>query len=111
MGRYAGSGAMNVGESCFATAAACAVVLLALMSAAALAPASAAAKPRPPDLGGIDLASAERCDPLDPAHCLLPWPNDHFTRRDPASDTRRRLDLARESMPRNRDGVPIEPGD
>lgn len=18
------------------------------------------------------------CDPIDPAHCLLPWPNDHF---------------------------------
>ena len=31
------------------------------------------------------------CDPLDPSACLYPWPNDHFTRADPASPTGKRL--------------------
>jgi hypothetical protein len=83
----------------------------AVLAAAVLAPATATAEPRSVDLSGIDVETAQRCDPLDPAHCLLPWPNDHFTRRDPTGDTGRRLDLARESMPRNRAGVPIEPAD
>ena len=33
------------------------------------------------------------CDPLDPAVCLQPWPNDYFTVADPTTDTGRRLDL------------------
>ncbi|HYP48392.1 MAG TPA: hypothetical protein VEQ61_07105 [Thermoleophilaceae bacterium] len=79
-------------------------------AAALLAPASVTAQP-PLDSRGIDVESAERCDPLDPAHCLLPWPNDHFTRRDRETDTGRRVHLERESMPRNKEGAPIEPGD
>lgn len=42
----------------------------------------AAAAPRP------------SCDPLDRAACLLPWPNDLFTRADASSPTGRRLALA-----------------
>ena len=41
----------------------------------------------PPRAGGspvrrrpsVDLTNADRCDFLDPAQCLLPWPNDYFT--------------------------------
>jgi hypothetical protein len=51
------------------------------------------------------------CDPLDPARCLLPWPNDHFTRPDAASATGRRLALRDELMPRNAQGVPIAAAD
>lgn len=51
------------------------------------------------------------CDPIDPARCLLPWPNDHFTRPDPASPTGRRLDLRDRQMPRNAQGVPISAAD
>lgn len=58
---------------------------------------------------GVDTATADRCDFLDPAVCLQPWPNDHFTRRSSSTDTGRRLALDRESMPQNRAGVPIEP--
>ena len=49
------------------------------------------------------------CDPLDPAVCLQPWPNDYFTVADPATDTGRRLDLNPLAMPRNVAGNPIRP--
>jgi hypothetical protein len=47
------------------------------------------------------------CDPLDPAVCLYPWPNDHFTVADPSTATGRRLALRDELMPRNRLGKPV----
>ena len=53
----------------------------------------------------------EACDFTDPAVCLYPWPNDHFTKRDASTPTGRRLALQRSSMPRNKDGVPIDPTD
>lgn len=42
---------------------------------------------------------------------LLPWPNDALTKRDKTTDTGRRLDLPRSLMPRNKDGVRIDPTD
>ncbi len=42
---------------------------------------------------------------------LLPWPNDAYTKRDKTTDTGRRLDLPRSLMPRNKDGVRIDPTD
>jgi hypothetical protein len=51
--------------------------------------------------------AAFACDPLDPAACLYPWPNDHFTRADPTSPTGKRLALRDEWMPRNRLGKPV----
>ena len=42
---------------------------------------------------------------------LLPWPNDALTKRDKTTDTGRRLHLPRAAMPRNKDGVPIDPTD
>ena len=40
---------------------------------------------------------------------LLPWPNDSLTKRDRSTDTGRRLNLPVAAMPRNKDGVPIDP--
>jgi hypothetical protein len=57
----------------------------------------------------IDTSNADRCDFLDPAVCLQPWPNDYFTVADPATDTGRRLNLNLLSMPRNKLGKPIDP--
>lgn len=51
------------------------------------------------------------CDPIDPAQCMLPYPNDWFTRADPTSATGRRLDLNVLAMPRNVAGIPINPAD
>jgi hypothetical protein len=49
-------------------------------------------------------AAPRGCDPLDPAHCLLPWPNDHF-RKDG------RLALRDSMMPRNTAGKPVRAAD
>ncbi len=49
------------------------------------------------------------CDPLDPAVCLQPWPNDYFTVPDANTDTGRRLNLNILAMPRNIANKPITP--
>jgi hypothetical protein len=47
----------------------------------------------------LDLATADRCDPLDPSKCLFPFPNDFFTAPDAGTDTGLRVDIALDSMP------------
>ena len=59
------------------------------------APGTAAAAPEPAGRG---------CDPLDPAHCLLPWPNDYFRKGG-------RLALTDSMMPRSATGAPIKASD
>jgi hypothetical protein len=54
--------------------------------------------------------NADRCDDIDRAACLFPFPNDYFTAGDPTTDTRRRLNLKSPSMPKNRAGKGITPG-
>ncbi len=87
------------------------VALAAALLALAL-PALAAAHRPPADLSGVDLSTADRCDPIAPARCLLPFPNDYFTRHDPDSPTTgTRLALDPRSMPRNAAGVAVDPAD
>jgi len=54
-----------------------------------------------------DTTNVQGCDPLDGAQCLLPYPNDWFTKDDPTSATGRRLDLTMPMMPRNAAGKPM----
>ena len=54
-------------------------------------------------------AQLPNCDDLDPAVCLQPWPNNHFTKADASTDTGRRLNLSILDMPRNVAGKPIDP--
>jgi hypothetical protein len=58
---------------------------------------------------GTDPTNPAGCDPLDGAQCLLPYPNDWFTKYDATSATGRRLDLNVLAMPRNIEGKPVEP--
>ena len=51
--------------------------------------------------------AATKCDPLDKAACLLPFPNDAFTRADKSTPTHRRLALRNALMPKNAKGKPI----
>ena len=53
-------------------------------------------------------ASAAKCDPIDPRACLLPWPNNQFTKADKRMPTGLRLDLAAKDMPKNKAGQPID---
>jgi hypothetical protein len=76
------------------------------LSFGALVGAAPAANAQIPGIG-----EADRCDPIDPAHCMFPFPNDHFTVADSSTDTGRRIDFHPLSMPRNRAGVPINPTD
>jgi hypothetical protein len=71
---------------------------------------SSALAHRGDQLPPVDTSHAERCDFLDQANCLFPWPNDHFTA---AADTPtgRQLNLKTASMPANRFGVHIEASD
>jgi hypothetical protein len=57
------------------------------------------------------LTNPQGCDPIDPAQCMLPYPNDWFTNADPTSATGRRLDLNVLAMPRSIAGVPIVPAE
>ncbi|MBA2545760.1 MAG: hypothetical protein H0V15_02685, partial [Solirubrobacterales bacterium] len=62
----------------------------------------------------INAANADRCDFLDAAVCLQPWPNDYFTVEDTSADTGRRINLNLLSMPRNAPvglGIPLKPID
>ena len=52
-------------------------------------------------------AESGACDPVDDAACLLPWPNDRFTRPDADTATGLRIDLPGDGTPSNADGVPI----
>jgi hypothetical protein len=53
----------------------------------------------------------QQCDPIDPSLCLLPWPDDFFTRADPSTATGLRLDVDPSATPRNAAGAPIDPTD
>ena len=48
------------------------------------------------------------CDPVDPTACLLPWPNDRFTRTDEATATGLRVDLRADGTPVNADGIAVD---
>jgi hypothetical protein len=55
---------------------------------------------------GVDVSNADRCDFLDPAVCLYPFPNDHFTT---GTGSSRRLNLRPDSMPKNVAGKGVDP--
>mgnify|MGYP000583772412 CR=1 FL=1 len=80
-----------------------------------------AADPVPPSPLTLPVAAADAllrgCDLLDPAHCLLPFPSDHFTLPATAGSpqsverggTGRRIAFPLAAMPRNVLGKPIDP--
>jgi hypothetical protein len=59
----------------------------------------------------VDTTDADRCDFLDKSVCLFPFPNDDFTKADKSTDTGKRLNLNKDSMPANTAGVHIDPTD
>jgi hypothetical protein len=57
----------------------------------------------------VTLTDADRCEHFAAGDCLLPWPSNHFTRPDDATDTGVRVDLEVASMPTNVSGAPVDP--
>ena len=51
------------------------------------------------------------CDPIDPSLCMLPWPDNFYTRPDPSTPTGLRLNVSPAATPKNVAGVPIDPTD
>jgi hypothetical protein len=76
----------------------------ALIAGAAIASSAGATKTDPP---------AADCQPLDGGPCLLPFPNNLFTRPDPTSPTGLRVDLPADAMPISSSGhrVSVAPYD
>ncbi len=59
----------------------------------------------------IDLSKADSCDFIaqpKEGRCLMPFPNDYYTRADNSSPTGKRLDLKTSGMPKNAADVPID---
>jgi hypothetical protein len=80
---------------------------LALVAPPAVALPGIGGPPVPAPVGDV----AGVCDPLDPAHCLLPFPNDVFTVADASTDTGRRVQLSPLAMPTNAAGKPWDPAE
>lgn len=52
----------------------------------------------------VDLSEADHCDFIaqpGQGYCMLPFPNDFYTRKDPGSPTGKRIDFTNEAMPKN----------
>jgi hypothetical protein len=54
--------------------------------------------------------ASAKCDNLDPAVCLQPFPNNYFTKPSSKTDTGLKVGFALTDMPRNVAGKPIQPG-
>ena len=77
-------------------------LVLALLASLAFASTAAAA--------GDPQSPYAKCDNLDPAVCLQPFPNNLFTKPAPDTDTGIKVHFALGSMPRNVANKPIQPG-
>src|SRR5215208_1667739 len=53
--------------------------------------------------------AAAKCDDLDPAVCLQPFPNNYFTKASSKTDTGLQVHFGVTDMPRNAAGKPIQP--
>jgi hypothetical protein len=83
-------------------------LIAAVVAVAFAAPAGAKPKPQLPPVG---TSKAGFCEFIAQPHsplCMLPFPSDHFTRRDPSSPTGRRIDFENAGMPTNVLGQPIQ---
>src|SRR3954463_4510502 len=54
--------------------------------------------------------ASAKCDNLDPAVCLQPFPNNFLTKPSTKTDTGLKVNFALTDMPRNAAGKPIQPG-
>ena len=59
----------------------------------------------------IATPNAERCEILDANNCMFPWPSSAFTVADDSTVTGRRVNLNRESLPANKQGVKVDPAE
>lgn len=82
--------------------------LLVLLSACSSNNNNSPSEPVGPDPISIDTPNAERCEILDPVNCLFPFPSSEFTVAEPSMPTGRRVNMSSDSMPVNKQGVPVD---
>lgn len=85
------------------------LVAVVATSALLLTPGAALAGTTQTEPHGTAAKTATGCDPIDPAQCLMPFPNDYYTVRDRHTATGRRVHLRPAMMPKNTSGTPIDP--
>ncbi len=64
-----------------------------------------------PEPVSIATPNADRCEILDSANCMFPWPSSAFTVADDSTVTGLRVNLNRESLPANKQGVRVDPAE
>src|SRR5919109_5297306 len=97
-----GDGMMRVRWAIQRGAVACLASAASLPTGPAIASAS---HPAPPH---VDLSHADRCDFIGQqagSRCLLPFPDDYYTVRDPTTVTGLRVNLKTAATPQNKSGV------
>jgi hypothetical protein len=82
-----------------------------LAVAALLVAGATVASIAPAEGNKVSPAGPSVCDPIDVRQCNLPFPNNFNTRADAHSPTGLRLNFLREAMPKNVDGVTLDPTD
>src|SRR4051794_4408852 len=89
------------------------LVLLAAALLAVAAPAGAKAhhSVAPPPDQTAAMPNPSGCDSIDASACMLPFPNDLYTKANPSTPTGRQIDFNVLAMPRNRAEKPIDPTD
>lgn len=78
------------------------LVVLPIVAASFAVPVTGAAGPA---------TQSAQCDIVDPAACLLPFPNDYFTVTDAGKATGIRVSFDRSAMPRNVFGTAVDPAE
>src|SRR3954466_9170929 len=68
-------------------------------------------KSEPPPEQQSPLPNVTGCDSIDASACMLPFPNDLYTKADSTTATGRRVDFSRAARPRNGAGKPMDPSD
>jgi len=76
-----------------------------------LAAATASASTTPPPDQTAAMPNPTGCDSIDASACMLPFPNDLYTKADPTTKTGRRIDFNIAAMPQNVAHKPIDPTD
>lgn len=63
------------------------------------------------DSGTTALGERGDCNPVDPGHCMLPFPSSFFLREDTTAPSGHRVDFGPTSLVENIDGVRMNPGE
>lgn len=59
----------------------------------------------------VEQSARDYCSELQPAHCLYPFPSNIYTRQDGSTVTGLRVNLSAEALPKNIDGVVVDPAE